>query len=55
MATGFWRGHVAMMINRADIIHANSWHMAVTIEPSAEAVARISRLGGGEPTAFRRP
>lgn len=51
----FWRGHVAIMISQADIIHANSWHMAVTIEPLAEAVGRISRLGGGEPTGFRRP
>ncbi|KFC61686.1 NLP/P60 protein [Devosia sp. LC5] len=51
----FWRGHVAMMINQADIIHANSWHMAVAVEPLAEAIARISRMGGGEPTAFRRP
>lgn len=50
----FWRGHVAVMINEADIIHANSWHMAVAIEPLAEAVARINRLGGGEPTGFRR-
>jgi cell wall-associated NlpC family hydrolase len=49
----FWRGHVAIMISEADIVHANSWHMAV--EPLAEAVARISRLGGGEPTALRRP
>lgn len=51
----FWRGHVAIMINQTDIIHANGWHMAVVIEPLAEAIARISRLGGGEPTAFRRP
>ena len=51
----FWRGHVAMMINETDIVHANSWHMAVAIEPLAEAVARTSSLGGGEPTGFRRP
>jgi cell wall-associated NlpC family hydrolase len=50
----FWRGHVAIMISAADIIHANAWHMAVAVEPLAEAVARISRLGGGEPTAYRR-
>jgi cell wall-associated NlpC family hydrolase len=50
----FWRGHVAIMTSAADIIHANSWHMAVAIEPLAEAVARISRLGGGEPLGFRR-
>ncbi|WP_375452041.1 C40 family peptidase [uncultured Devosia sp.] len=50
----FWRGHVAIMTSETDIIHANGWHMAVAIEPLAEAQARISRLGGGEPTAFRR-
>jgi cell wall-associated NlpC family hydrolase len=50
----FWRGHVAIMINQADIVHANSWHMAVAVEPLAEAATRISRLGGGEPIAFRR-
>ena len=51
----FWRGHVAIMTSEAEIIHANGWHMAVVIEPLAEAAARISRLGGGEPTALRRP
>ena len=50
----FWRGHVAIMINEVNIIHANAWHMAVAIEPLAEAVARISHRGGGEPTAYRR-
>ena len=50
----FWRGHVAIMTSEADIIHANGWHMEVVIEPLAEAVERISHLGGGEPTAYRR-
>jgi cell wall-associated NlpC family hydrolase len=50
----FWHGHVAIMTSEADIIHANSWHMAVAVEPLAEAAARIRRLGGGEPTAYRR-
>ncbi|WP_127754530.1 NlpC/P60 family protein [Devosia sp. 1566] len=50
----FWRGHVAMMTSDRDMIHANAFHMAVVIEPLAEAVARISSRGGGEPTAFRR-
>lgn len=50
----FWRGHVAMMTSPTDIIHANAFHMAVVIEPLAEAVARISSRGGGEPTAYRR-
>lgn len=50
----FWRGHVAMMTSATDIIHANAFHMAVVIEPLAEAVARISSRGGGEPTGYRR-
>ena len=50
----FWRGHVAIMTSEADIVHANGWHMAVAVEPLAEAVARISRAGGGGPTACRR-
>lgn len=50
----FWRGHVAIMINNTDIIHANGNCMAVTIEPLAEAIARTRSTGGGEPTAYRR-
>jgi cell wall-associated NlpC family hydrolase len=50
----FWRGHVAIMINATDIIHANGNRMAVTVEPLAEAIARTKATGGGEPTAYRR-
>lgn len=50
----FWRGHVAMLTSPTEIIHANAFHMAVAIEPLAEVVARTSRLGGGEPTGYRR-
>ena len=50
----FWRGHVGMMLDEARLIHANAWHMAVAIEPLAEALERIARRGGGDPTAFRR-
>jgi len=51
----FWRGHVGMMADGARLIHANAYHMAVAMEPVAEAVSRISARGGGEPTAYRRP
>jgi len=51
----FWKGHVAMMVDAARMVHANAHHMAVAIEPLAEAIQRISGTGGGEPTAFRRP
>jgi cell wall-associated NlpC family hydrolase len=50
----FWRGHVGMMLDAARVIHANAWHMAVAIEPLAQAVERIGRRGGGEPTTLRR-
>lgn len=49
----FWRGHVGMMLDEARLIHANAHHMAVVIEPLAEAVARIGATAG-EPTGYRR-
>jgi len=51
----FWRGHVAMLVDAERIIHANAHHMAVAVEPLAEARSRIAAAGGGEPTAFARP
>ncbi|MGI8839363.1 MAG: NlpC/P60 family protein [Caulobacteraceae bacterium] len=50
----FWRGHVGMMLDEARLIHANAHHMAVAIEPLAEAAPRIRAAGAGEPTAWRR-
>jgi cell wall-associated NlpC family hydrolase len=50
----FWRGHVAIMIDGDTIIHASGFHMSVVVEPLAEAVARTSRNGGGDPIAYRR-
>jgi cell wall-associated NlpC family hydrolase len=37
----FWKGHVAIVRERGSLVHANAFHMAVAIEPIAEAVARI--------------
>lgn len=51
----FWRGHVAMMVDADQIIHANAHHMAVAIEPLDAAIARIEAAGSGHPTSFRRP
>jgi cell wall-associated NlpC family hydrolase len=50
----FWKDHVALMIDEDRIIHANSHHMAVAVEPLAEAVVRIRESGAGDPTAYRR-
>jgi len=49
----FWKGHVAIAVDSHRIIHANAFHMAVVIEPLAEAVARI-RAAGLEVRSVRR-
>jgi cell wall-associated NlpC family hydrolase len=50
----FWKGHVAIMLSRQTMIHANAHHMAVAIEPLSAAIARIAQAGNGQPTAWRR-
>jgi hypothetical protein len=49
----FWPGHVAIVRDGTTLIHANAHHMAVAIEPIAEAVARI-RATGCEISSVRR-
>ena len=49
----FWKGHVAIVRDRATLLHANAFHMAVAAEPINEAIARI-RAAGSEPTSVRR-
>ena len=49
----FWKGHVAIVRDPGTLIHANAFHMAVALEPLAEAVARI-RAAGSEVTSVRR-
>jgi cell wall-associated NlpC family hydrolase len=49
----FWKGHVAIVRDTATLIHANAHHMAVALEPAAEAIARI-RAAGSEVTSVRR-
>ncbi len=50
----FWKGHVAMALDGDRIIHANAFRMAVTIEGTDTALARIVAQGDGPPTGFRR-
>lgn len=50
----FWAGHVAICVDEDVLIHANAYHMAVTYEPIAKAIARISAQGDGPVTAHRR-
>jgi cell wall-associated NlpC family hydrolase len=51
----FWKGHVAILLDADTILHANAHHMAVAVEPLAQAVARIEAAGGGTVTGWRRP
>jgi NlpC/P60 family/Bacterial dipeptidyl-peptidase Sh3 domain len=41
-----WPGHVALMVNETDILHANGFHMGTVIEPLAEAADRIAATYG---------
>jgi cell wall-associated NlpC family hydrolase len=49
----FWKGHVAIARARNSLIHANAFHMAVAVEPVAEALARIA-IAGSQVTSVRR-
>jgi len=49
----FWKGHVAVIRDRATLLHANAFHMAVAIEPIADAIKRIG-AAGSDITGVRR-
>jgi len=42
----FWKGHMGVMLDGMRLLHANAFHMAVAVEPLAEAVARIEKAAG---------
>ena len=49
----FWKGHVAIARDTVTMLHASFHHMAVVVEPIAEAIMRI-RAGGSDITSIRR-
>lgn len=51
----FWKGHVAMVRDEATLLHANAHHMAVAIEPIADAISRIAASGGKVASVRRLP
>jgi cell wall-associated NlpC family hydrolase len=51
----FWKGHVAIARDAATLIHANAFHMAVTVEPVAAALARIATSGSHVTSVKRLP
>jgi hypothetical protein len=48
-----WSGHIGLMLDETRLLHANAHHLAVAIEPLAEAITRTEAAGYGRPT-FRR-
>jgi cell wall-associated NlpC family hydrolase len=42
----FWKGHVGVMLDAQQLLHANAFHMQVAIEPLREALARIEPVAG---------
>jgi hypothetical protein len=50
----FWKGHVGMMLDGQELVHANGHAMAVTREPLARVRERIARSGSGPASAYRR-
>ncbi|MGB9368285.1 MAG: NlpC/P60 family protein [Xanthobacteraceae bacterium] len=49
----FWKGHVAIVRDETSLVHANAFHMAVAIEPTAAVIERI-RAAGSEVTSVKR-
>jgi hypothetical protein len=41
----FWNGHLGIMRDAEQLLHANAHHMAVALEPLAAAMDRIARRG----------
>jgi hypothetical protein len=50
----FWKGHVGMITDENQIIHANAFHMAVAQEPFTQACSRIGQKEFGEITSIQR-
>jgi cell wall-associated NlpC family hydrolase len=51
----FWKGHVAMVVDDARLIHANAHSMDVAYELIRPAIARIAAQGGGDVLHRTRP
>jgi hypothetical protein len=42
----FWKGHMGVMLDAENLLHANAFHMQVAIEPLSDASARIDKIAG---------
>ena len=39
----FWKGHVGIMVDNTNCIHANAFHMRTVIEPLSEIIIRLGK------------
>lgn len=42
----FWKGHVGVMIDSQNLLHANAFHMATEVEPLGETIRRLTPIVG---------
>jgi len=42
----FWKGHMGVMLDSENLLHANAFHMQVAAEPLREAMDRIEKIAG---------
>lgn len=50
----FWKGHLGIMQDGENLLHANAHHMAVASEPLSETIARLE-AAGCPVTSIKRP
>ena len=50
----FWKGHVAWVLNEAQILHANAYHMTTVIEKTSDVIERIKSQEGNNIVAHKR-
>ncbi len=50
----FWKGHVGIMRDAENLLHANGFHMLVASEPLTVAASRIASNSFGKITSIRR-
>lgn len=50
----FWKGHVGIMRDAANLLHANATHMLVSSEPLADVRTRNLAAGAGPVTSVKR-
>lgn len=51
----FWQGHIGIMLDDSQLLHANGYHMQTVAEPLSEAIKRIAGMFGNVTGVSRVP